>query len=74
MKELREIMDVFAERLLDLIHEKGWNIKEFSEQIGIPRTTINGWTLKQKSPKLDNLYQVADFFGVSIDYLVGREY
>ena len=74
MKQLDEIIDIFAERLTDLIREKGWTIAEFSKKIGIPRTTIKGWTLKIKSPKIDNLCAVADFFGVTTDYLLGREY
>lgn len=73
MKNIQDINSVFAERLFDLIHERGWNITQFSNQIKIPRTTINSWLLKLKIPRIDSLYEIADFFGVTIDYLVGRE-
>ena len=73
MREISEIMDVFAERLVDLIQEKGWNIQQFSKIIKLPRTTINSWVLKTRSPKIDNFCAIADFFGVSVDYLLGRE-
>ncbi len=73
MKNIQDINSVFAERLFDLIHERGWSIAEFSNQVRIPRTTINSWLLKLKSPRIDSLYEISDFFGVTIDYLVGRE-
>ena len=73
MREISEIMDIFAYRLRDLIQEKGWNIQSFSKIIKLPRTTINSWILKTRSPKIDNLCTIADFFGVSVDYLLGRE-
>ncbi|HIU06163.1 MAG TPA: helix-turn-helix transcriptional regulator [Candidatus Onthoplasma faecigallinarum] len=73
MRNIHDVMDIFAERLLDLIRERGWSLNEFSNYIKIPRTTINGWTLKTRSPKVDSLCELADFFGVSVDYLLGRE-
>ncbi len=73
MREISEIMDVFAYRLFELIQDKGWNIQKFSKIIKLPRTTINSWLLKTRSPKIDNLCALADFFGVSVDYLLGRE-
>lgn len=32
MKNIQDINSVFAERLFDLIHERGWNITQFSNQ------------------------------------------
>lgn len=64
---------VFAERLKDLMQENNLGIKDLSEKTKIPRATINGWTLKITSPKIDNLITLADFFCVTVDYLLGRE-
>lgn len=64
---------VFAERLKDLMQENNLGIKDLSEKTKIPRATINGWTLKIASPKIDNLITLADFFCVTVDYLLGRE-
>ncbi len=66
-------INIFADRLKDLMQDKKLNIKELSALTKIPRATINGWTLKIASPKIDNLIVLADFFNVSIDYLLGRE-
>ena len=73
MEKIEILIGVFADRLKELMEEKGLNIKELSKKTKIPQSTINGWTLKVSSPKIDNLCTVADFFGVTTDYLLGRE-
>ena len=70
---MKSVLDIFAERLKELMGENHLNIKELSEKIGIPRSTINSWTLKRKIPKIDNLYIVCMFFNVSSNYLIGIE-
>ena len=73
MKEKLNAVDAFAERLKDLMEGKSLNIKELSKLVGIPRSTINGWTLKQRTANIESLCVIADFFGVTTDYLLGRE-
>lgn len=73
MKDKIDIRQVFYERLKELMLEKGLNNSQLAEKTGIPRTTINGWTLKQNKPQADVLCVLADFFKVSVDYLLGRE-
>ncbi len=68
-----ETFSVFVERLQDLMMEKNLNIKELSAKTNIPRSTINGWTLKISRPQIEALCILADFFGVTTDYLLGRE-
>ena len=73
MKDKIDVRQVFYERLKDLMQEKGLNNSQLAEKTGIPRTTINGRTLKQNKPQADVLCVLADFFKVSVDYLLGRE-
>ena len=73
MTNLQEAMNIFSSKLIDLMQDKKLNIKELSAKTNIPRSTINSWTLKKRSPKIDYLCTLTDFFGVTIDYLVGRE-
>ena len=73
MYKLNEVLDIFSERLQELMAEKHLNIKDLSSVIKIPRSTINSWTLKKRSPKIDYLCTVAHFFGVTTDYLLGLE-
>ena len=41
------------------------------KQLGLANKTISSWEYHQ--PKLSSLIAVADYFGVSLDYLVGRD-
>lgn len=46
------------------------SIPALEEELELGKNTIYGW--KNKMPKTSNLEKVADFFGVSVDYLLGR--
>lgn len=73
MNKNKEIKEIFAERLLELMTDKGLNAKQLSETLNIPRTTISSWKTKKKKISIDCLCVLAEFFGVSTDYLLGRE-
>lgn len=73
MISVEKILDNVCKRIGEIRKEKGWTIKEFSDFVQIPRTTVNSWLLKKRVPKIDLLYHIADCFGYTIDYLVGRE-
>ena len=63
----------FKERLLDLQKEKGIStVYELSESVHIHRNNIAQWNKSDCIPLIDDLIIVADFFKVSIDYLLGR--
>ena len=63
----------FAERLKDLRIEKGLSQSELARRTGISSTAIVLWEAGQRSPTLDSAMVIAEFFGVSIDYLAGLE-
>ena len=73
VNESKEVLEIFSERLKDLIQTNGISLKELSEQIGIPKSTINGWTLKISLANIYGLKKIALFFGVTTDYLLGLE-
>jgi len=63
----------FAERLRELMIERNLSSLALERMSGIPNTTISGWLTLKRSPLIDNLHVLADFFNCTIDYLVGRE-
>ena len=71
MKE--KIQAVFAERLRELMQEKSLSQSALSVDTAIPVTSINGWLLQKRTIQIDALCKLADYFGVSVDYLLGRE-
>ncbi len=64
---------VFAERLQELMKEQGLNQVKLAERVGVKQNTISAWLLKKKEPSLTSLWLVADYFGVDVDYLIGRK-
>ena len=58
------------ERLRLLAKKQGLSINDVEEKIGLGKNTLYSW--KKKVPSGTNLTKVADFFGVSTEYLLGR--
>lgn len=65
----------FTDKLNLLMEQKKIRVSDLSRGSGIPYTTIDGFFKKGYSNiKLSTLKQLADFFEVSIDYLVNDDY
>ena len=54
-----------------LAKKQGKSIKTVALDIGLSENAIYGW--KKTKPKADDLAKVADYFHVSVDYLLGRD-
>ncbi len=63
----------FAENLKTLRLEKGIGQVELAKNIRVSSGIISLWENGLREPGMYNLIALADFFGVSIDYLVGKE-
>lgn len=62
----------FKERLVQLRKEKELNQEQFAKVIGYTRTTISAWEVGRNEPSNADTVKIADFFGVSTDYLLGK--
>ena len=64
----------FSDRLKELRIKKGLSQDALAEALEIPRTTISHYEKNKddRLPRKDRLNKIADFFGVSVDYLIGR--
>ena len=63
-------MTIF-ERIQELAKKKDKNLKEISLELGYSKNYL--YTLKTKEPAADKLRVLADYFNVTVDYLLGRE-
>lgn len=63
----------FGERLKELRAERRIGQIELSRAIGVSSGIISLWKTGQREPKMSNLILLAQYFDVSIDYLVGLE-
>ena len=66
-------MEIFAERLKDLRLEKGLSLQQLSRKVGIGAASLCRWENSQADVKGSQLIKLAEFFGVSTDYLLGLE-
>lgn len=60
-------------KLKELREEINLTQKQLGERIGYSQRTISSWENDIAQPNIDNLKKLADFFEVTIDYLVERE-
>lgn len=63
---------MFGRKLKELRLEKKINQSELGEIIGISPSTVGMYERDQRFPDKDILGKIADYFDVSIDYLLGR--
>lgn len=60
-------------RLKELRKQKGLKQKDLAGFIGVSQSTLSEWESEKYQIDNDNLFKLADYFGVSVDYLLGRE-
>ena len=65
--------NIFSERLKELRIEKGIGQIDLAQAIKVSKGIISLWENGLREPKLSNLIALAEFFEISIDYLVGLE-
>lgn len=58
------------DRIKKLCEDHGITVTILEERTKIPNNTIYQWN--KRKPSIDRLEQVADYFNVSVDYLLGR--
>lgn len=62
----------FPERLKELRISRNLTQKEVADSVGMASVAYQRYEYGTREPAYQNLIALADFFGVSLDYLVGR--
>jgi transcriptional regulator with XRE-family HTH domain len=55
-----------------LLKERGISAYKVSKDTGISQTTLSDWKRGRSVPKTEKLQIIADYFDVSLDYLLGK--
>lgn len=63
---------MFGERLLELREESNISQATLAKEIGVSSGIICLWETDRSEPTAPNIVKIADFFGVSTDFLLGR--
>ncbi|MDS8476387.1 helix-turn-helix transcriptional regulator [Streptococcus pneumoniae] len=58
------------DRIKELAKKQGLSINSLEEKLGYSRNTI--YNLKNSKPSTERISEIADYFNVSTDYLLGR--
>ena len=62
------------EVLKELRKEKKATQEEIAKYLGIKKQSYSRYELDIAEPNIENLIKLADYFGVSVDYLIGRKF
>lgn len=65
-------MSVFSERLAELRSNRNLSQKEVAKAFDVVVRAYQRYEYGEREPQLSVLIRMADFYGVSIDYLAGR--
>ena len=64
-------MEIFAKRLTELRTEKGLSQAQLANLIGSSSSIVCYWETNRSEPTAPYLVKLAQFFDVSVDYLLG---
>ncbi len=67
------VIMTLGERITSLRKEKGLNQIEFAAKLNIDKSTIAKYETDKILPSVPMLIKLAQFFGVTTDYLLGLE-
>ena len=60
--------EIFAK----LMKERGLTAYRVSMDTGVSQATLSDWKRGRSTPKLQKLQKLADYFGVSLEYMMGN--
>lgn len=64
--------NLVSKRLAELRHSKNLTESELSSKIGFAQTTYSFYEIGKRRPTTMKLLSIAQFYNVSVDYIVGR--
>ena len=62
----------FSERIKELRHKRNMTQEAVGKVLGVRQDAISTYENGKNYPEIRNLIILADYFGVSLDYLMGR--
>ncbi len=64
---------LIGKRIKELRIEKNMSQQELGELLGITKVSVCGYENGTRTPNLETFTAIADIFGTTTDYLLGRE-
>lgn len=60
-----------ADRIKELRENKGITQAELARHLSVTRASVNAWEMGLSVPTIDRLIDLAQYFHVTIDYIIG---
>lgn len=71
---MREIEETLAHNLREVREKKGYTLKDVVKGTGYTEVSISRWETGTRIPKATVLYNLAKFYGVSVDRFSGGKH
>lgn len=71
--DMSKVIEAFAKRLNELRKYHKLSLRKLAGEIGVSDNAIRRWELQLRIPNIEVLVLLANYFGVTTDYLVGLE-
>lgn len=62
----------FYERMRSLRKEKGMTQRQMADELGVGYRALQCYEYNERYPDVPGLVAIADYFDISLDYLMGR--
>ena len=66
-------MNKFSEKLKELRKDKDLSQKKLAKDLNVDQRSISNWEKGVREPDFNTLIQIAKYFDVKTDYLLGLE-
>ena len=66
------IKDIIANKLIEKRTGKELTQQQVADMIKVSRSAYSFYETGKKAPKIETLIKIADFYDISVDYLIGR--
>mgnify|MGYP005822834287 CR=1 FL=1 len=64
---------IFTHRVQDLRKQQNLSVKEFAQNFHVTPRTVQRWESGERVPPVEVIIELAKFFNVTTDYLLGLE-
>lgn len=62
-----------TEKIVELLAEKNISASKMMKELGFSSGLFSQWKSGKQKPSLEKIYKIANYFGVSTDYLLGND-
>lgn len=69
---MEDIKSIIAENIVELRRSKKWTQAEMAEKLNYTDKAISKWERAESMPDIEVLKQIADLFGVTLDFFVHK--